>query len=220
MLVLPLKQRNAVGRKLIHAHMHVQARQQLKEMVWIKSSENMVLEAMYRLSGLHDALEDLLKAPTQAAEGSATQAAGPPAAAAEPRGKEKQVFAAADAEEMPREMPSTSASSNQQQSTAAEAASSSGWQPSGSSVAGPSGSQPSGRSRVLEKVAMFDHQQPGPSSDHMPGETWAYSLKALVGSFRSGKSKHGILYSIVAASYQAKSATAVASESCCSILVT
>lgn len=38
-----------------------QARQQLKEMVWIKSSENMVLEAMYRLSGLHEALEDLLR---------------------------------------------------------------------------------------------------------------------------------------------------------------
>lgn len=39
----------------------LQARQQLKEMVWIKSSENMVLEAMYRLSGLHDALEELLR---------------------------------------------------------------------------------------------------------------------------------------------------------------
>ena len=39
----------------------VQARQQLKEMVWIKSSENMVLEAMYRLAGLHEALEDLLR---------------------------------------------------------------------------------------------------------------------------------------------------------------
>ena len=41
----------------------LQARQQLKEMVWMKSSENMVLEAMFRLSGLHDALEDLLRAP-------------------------------------------------------------------------------------------------------------------------------------------------------------
>ena len=40
-----------------------QARQQLKEMVWMKSSENMVLEAMFRLSGLHDALEELLRAP-------------------------------------------------------------------------------------------------------------------------------------------------------------
>jgi hypothetical protein len=30
---------------------HAQARQQLKEMVWIRSSENMVLEAMSRLSG-------------------------------------------------------------------------------------------------------------------------------------------------------------------------
>ena len=39
----------------------MQARQQLKEMVWIKSSENMVLEAMYRLAGLHEALEDLLR---------------------------------------------------------------------------------------------------------------------------------------------------------------
>ncbi|KAK9905511.1 hypothetical protein WJX75_001206 [Coccomyxa subellipsoidea] len=38
-----------------------EARQQLKEMVWIKSSENMVLEAMYRLSGLHEALEELLR---------------------------------------------------------------------------------------------------------------------------------------------------------------
>lgn len=42
----------------------MQARQQLKEMVWMKSSENMVLEAMFRLSGLHDALEELLRAPT------------------------------------------------------------------------------------------------------------------------------------------------------------
>ena len=41
----------------------MQARQQLKEMVWMKSSENMVLEAMFRLSGLHDALEELLRAP-------------------------------------------------------------------------------------------------------------------------------------------------------------
>ena len=41
--------------------MWLQARQQLKEMVWIKSSENMVLEAMYRLSGLHEALEELLR---------------------------------------------------------------------------------------------------------------------------------------------------------------
>jgi len=41
----------------------VQARQQLKEMVWMKSSENMVLEAMFRLSGLHDALEELLRPP-------------------------------------------------------------------------------------------------------------------------------------------------------------
>ncbi|CAK0783136.1 hypothetical protein CVIRNUC_006332 [Coccomyxa viridis] len=40
-----------------------EARQQLKEMVWMKSSENMVLEAMFRLSGLHDALEELLRAP-------------------------------------------------------------------------------------------------------------------------------------------------------------
>ena len=29
----------------------------------MKSSENMVLEAMFRLSGLHDALEELLRAP-------------------------------------------------------------------------------------------------------------------------------------------------------------
>ena len=41
----------------------MQARQQLKEMVWMKSSENMVLEAMFRLSGLHDALEELLRPP-------------------------------------------------------------------------------------------------------------------------------------------------------------
>lgn len=32
-------------------------------MVWMKSSENMVLEAMFRLSGLHDVLEELLRAP-------------------------------------------------------------------------------------------------------------------------------------------------------------
>lgn len=46
-----------------HTSALVQARQQLKEMVWMKSSENMVLEAMFRLSGLHDALEELLRPP-------------------------------------------------------------------------------------------------------------------------------------------------------------
>lgn len=39
---------------------HLQARQQVQEMVWMKQSENMVLEAMTRLSTVHDALEDLL----------------------------------------------------------------------------------------------------------------------------------------------------------------
>ena len=38
----------------------LQARQQVQEMVWMKQSENMVLEAMTRLSTVHDALEDLL----------------------------------------------------------------------------------------------------------------------------------------------------------------
>lgn len=39
---------------------HLQARQQVQEMVWMKQSENMVLEAMTRLSTVHDALEELL----------------------------------------------------------------------------------------------------------------------------------------------------------------
>lgn len=38
----------------------MQARQQVQEMVWMKQSENMVLEAMTRLSTVHDALEELL----------------------------------------------------------------------------------------------------------------------------------------------------------------
>lgn len=38
----------------------LQARQQVQEMVWMKQSENMVLEAMTRLSTVHDALEELL----------------------------------------------------------------------------------------------------------------------------------------------------------------
>ena len=39
---------------------HLQARQQVQEMVWMKQSEDMVLEAMTRLSTVHDALEELL----------------------------------------------------------------------------------------------------------------------------------------------------------------
>lgn len=39
----------------------LQARQQVQEMVWMKQSENMVLEAMTRLSTVYDALEDLLR---------------------------------------------------------------------------------------------------------------------------------------------------------------
>ena len=38
----------------------VQARQQAKEMVWMKQSENMVLEAMAHLSAVHDVLEEML----------------------------------------------------------------------------------------------------------------------------------------------------------------
>ena len=38
-----------------------QARQQVQEMVWMKQSENMVLEAMTRLSTVHDALEEMLR---------------------------------------------------------------------------------------------------------------------------------------------------------------
>lgn len=38
----------------------VQARQQAKEMLWMRQSENMVLEAMTRLSSVHDALEEML----------------------------------------------------------------------------------------------------------------------------------------------------------------
>ena len=41
-------------------HVSLQARQQVQEMVWMKQSENMVLEAMTRLSTVHDALEELL----------------------------------------------------------------------------------------------------------------------------------------------------------------
>ena len=38
----------------------MQARQQAKEMLWMRQSENMVLEAMTRLSSVHDALEEML----------------------------------------------------------------------------------------------------------------------------------------------------------------
>lgn len=41
-------------------NVYSQARQQVQEMVWMKQSENMVLEAMTRLSTVHDALEELL----------------------------------------------------------------------------------------------------------------------------------------------------------------
>ncbi|KAK9800910.1 hypothetical protein WJX73_010144 [Symbiochloris irregularis] len=41
-------------------HRIPEARQQVKEMVWMKQSENMVLEAMVHLSAVHDALEDML----------------------------------------------------------------------------------------------------------------------------------------------------------------
>ena len=37
-----------------------QARQQAKEMLWMRQSENMILEAMTRLSAVHDALEEML----------------------------------------------------------------------------------------------------------------------------------------------------------------
>ena len=40
----------------------LQARQQAKEMLWMRQSENMVLEAMTRLSAVHDALEEMLGA--------------------------------------------------------------------------------------------------------------------------------------------------------------
>lgn len=43
----------------------MQARQQVQEMVWMKQSENMVLEAMTRLSTVHDALEELLSGTAQ-----------------------------------------------------------------------------------------------------------------------------------------------------------
>jgi hypothetical protein len=36
-----------------------EARQQAKEMLWMRQSENMVLEAMTRLSAVHDALEEM-----------------------------------------------------------------------------------------------------------------------------------------------------------------
>ncbi|KAK9839649.1 hypothetical protein WJX81_003229 [Elliptochloris bilobata] len=38
-----------------------EARQQIKEMVWMKASENMMLEALSRLAGLHRPLEELLR---------------------------------------------------------------------------------------------------------------------------------------------------------------
>lgn len=63
----------------------MQARQQVKEMVWMKQSENMVLEAMAHLSAVHDALEDMLMGSQHSARSpdhqlqpltSASQAAG------------------------------------------------------------------------------------------------------------------------------------------------
>ncbi len=38
-----------------------QARQQIKELVWMKASENMMMEALSRLAGLHRPLEELLR---------------------------------------------------------------------------------------------------------------------------------------------------------------
>ena len=61
--------------------MGAQARQQLKEMVWARASENMVLEAIARLAGLHDALEQLLRGSCQEAA-NAGQSAPAQAAAA------------------------------------------------------------------------------------------------------------------------------------------
>ena len=55
-----------------------QARQQIKEMVWMKASENMMLEALTRLASLHQPLEELLReAPPSgaAAEGASLQRA-------------------------------------------------------------------------------------------------------------------------------------------------
>eukprot|EP00884_Botryococcus_braunii_P004062 jgi/Botrbrau1/13657/Bobra.0292s0007.1 len=62
-----VRAKGPVRAKLIpgeHLHKCVEripeARQQVKEMVWMKQSENMVLEAVTRLSSVHDALEELL----------------------------------------------------------------------------------------------------------------------------------------------------------------
>ena len=65
--------------------MGVQAWQQLKEMVWARASENMVLEAISRLAGLHDALEQLLRGSCQeaAAEGPSAPAQAAAAGAQE-----------------------------------------------------------------------------------------------------------------------------------------
>ena len=52
-----------------------QARQQVQEMVWMKQSENMGLEAMTRLSTVHDALEEMLR--SDARGGLASQHSGP-----------------------------------------------------------------------------------------------------------------------------------------------
>lgn len=45
--------------RLIRIPTPSQARQQAKEMLWMRQSENMVLEAMTRLSAVHDALEEM-----------------------------------------------------------------------------------------------------------------------------------------------------------------
>jgi hypothetical protein len=126
----------------------VQARQQLKEMVWIKSSENMVLEAMYRLSGLHDALEDLLRG-NMHQNCTHHQSRGTPSA--EDRGKGKW---------SPPESPLGG------QQPAAQPKEAPAYEPEGSSGAG----QPSRGGRVLEAVARLNPNPPGPSNAHLAGK--------------------------------------------------
>ncbi len=60
-----MRMRRQLSPLLVHV---VQARQQVQEMVWMKQSENMVLEAMTRLSTVHDALEEMLRSDTRGAQ--------------------------------------------------------------------------------------------------------------------------------------------------------
>ena len=61
--VWPAELVQVVRRRALTSDAYAQARQQAKEMVWMKQSENMVLEAMAHLSAVHDVLEEMLLGP-------------------------------------------------------------------------------------------------------------------------------------------------------------